>query len=39
MWSVGCIFAEILRRKVFLPGFDTKNQLELIFEVLGTPND
>ena len=27
MWSVGCIFAEILGRKPFLPGTDTKNQL------------
>lgn len=25
VWSVGCIFAELLRRKPFLPGSDTKN--------------
>ena len=25
VWSVGCIFAELLRRKPFLPGMDTKN--------------
>ena len=30
MWSVGCIFAEMLQRKPFLPGTDTKNQIELI---------
>ena len=39
MWSVGCIFAELLRRKPFLPGTNTKNQLELIFEYIGTPTE
>ena len=38
MWSVGCILAEMLRRKPFLPGCDTKNQIELICEFFGTPN-
>lgn len=38
VWSVGCIFAEMLRRKPFLPGADTKSQIELICEHLGTPN-
>ena len=38
MWSVGCIFAEMLQRKPFLPGTDTKNQIELICEYLGTPD-
>ena len=33
--SVGCIFAEILGRKPFLPGTDTKNQLELTGEFIG----
>jgi serine/threonine protein kinase len=37
MWSVGCILAELLRRKPFLPGTETKHQLELIFDVFGTP--
>jgi len=39
IWSVGCIFAELLRRKPFLPGTDTKNEIELIFEVMGTPTE
>lgn len=39
VWSVGCIFAELLRRKPFLPGADTKNQIEQIIEVLGTPSE
>ena len=38
MWSVGCIIADMLQRKPFLPGTDTKNQIELICEYLGTPN-
>jgi len=39
MWSVGCIFAEMLRRRPFLPGTDTKNQIEMVFDVLGTPSN
>jgi len=39
MWSVGCILAELLRRKPFLPGTETKHQLELIFDVFGTPSE
>jgi len=39
VWSVGCILAELLRRKPFLPGSDTRNQIELTFEVFGTPNE
>jgi len=39
VWSVGCIFAELLRRKPYLPGSDTKNQIELIFDMIGTPTD
>lgn len=38
MWSVGCIFAEMLQRKPFLPGTDTKNQIDLIFEYIGVPD-
>jgi len=39
VWSVGCILAELLRRKPFLPGSDTRNQLDLTFEVFGTPTE
>lgn len=39
MWSVGCIFAQILRRKSLLRGTSSKNQLELIFELIGTPSE
>eukprot|EP00471_Norrisiella_sphaerica_P006030 CAMPEP_0184489334 /NCGR_PEP_ID=MMETSP0113_2-20130426/15090_1 /TAXON_ID=91329 /ORGANISM="Norrisiella sphaerica, Strain BC52" /LENGTH=385 /DNA_ID=CAMNT_0026872685 /DNA_START=136 /DNA_END=1293 /DNA_ORIENTATION=+ len=37
LWSVGCIFAEILGRKPLFPGTDYMNQLHLIIKVLGTP--
>jgi cyclin-dependent kinase 7 len=37
MWSVGCIFAELLSRKPFFPGENQLNQLSLIFAALGTP--
>jgi serine/threonine protein kinase len=37
MWSIGCIFAELLLRHPFLPGDDTENQLELIVNCFGQP--
>lgn len=39
MWSVGCIFAEMLGRKVFLAGGSGLEQLHLILQRLGTPPD
>jgi cyclin-dependent kinase 7 len=40
MWSVGCIFAELLLRRPFLQGKSTDiSQLETIFTVFGTPNE
>ena len=39
MWAVGCIFGEILNNKPLLPGKSEINQIELIVELLGTPND
>lgn len=38
VWALGCIFAELIIRKPFFPGKDYKNQLELIFNVMGTPS-
>ncbi|KAL2552839.1 Mitogen-activated protein kinase 7 [Forsythia ovata] len=35
IWSVGCIFAEILGRKPIFPGTDCLSQLKLIISVLG----
>ncbi|XP_077406774.1 mitogen-activated protein kinase 7 [Vanacampus margaritifer] len=37
MWSVGCIFAEMLGRKQIFPGKHYVHQLQLILSVLGTP--
>lgn len=39
VWSVGCILAEMLLRKPFLPGRDYIDQLKLIIRTLGTPTD
>jgi len=39
LWSVGCIFAElILRRPLFL-GQNYLDQLKVIFDIMGTPKD
>lgn len=39
VWSVGCIFAELLGRKTLFPGKDYVHQLNLIMRVIGTPKD
>lgn len=40
MWSVGCIFAELLLRRPFLQGIQTDlSQLDTIFTVFGTPTE
>jgi len=38
IWSVGCIFAELLGRKPLFPGKDYVHQLNLITRVLGSPD-
>ncbi|MCO5607072.1 hypothetical protein L7F22_061264 [Adiantum nelumboides] len=39
IWSVGCIFMEILNREALFPGRDYVQQLRLITELIGSPND
>ncbi|MCL7035486.1 hypothetical protein MKW94_011671 [Papaver nudicaule] len=39
MWSVGCIFAELLQGKPILPGKDEPEQLNKIFELCGAPDE
>lgn len=39
LWSVGCILAELFIYSPLFPGSNYKNQLMLIFQLLGTPND
>ncbi|ETO31856.1 hypothetical protein RFI_05262 [Reticulomyxa filosa] len=37
MWSIGCIFAEMLTSRPLFPGTSEKDQLFKIFQLLGTP--
>ncbi|XP_077423653.1 cyclin-dependent kinase 10 isoform X3 [Vanacampus margaritifer] len=39
MWAVGCILAELLAHKPLLPGTSEIQQLDLIVQLLGTPNE
>ncbi|RKP10988.1 kinase-like domain-containing protein [Thamnocephalis sphaerospora] len=39
LWSVGCIFAEMVLRHPLFPGDSEIDELFRIFRVLGTPND
>ncbi|XP_044587613.1 cyclin-dependent kinase 11A-like isoform X1 [Cotesia glomerata] len=39
MWSVGCIFAELIRMEALFPGKSEIDQLQKIFKELGTPSD
>eukprot|EP01026_Neomeris_dumetosa_P030082 TRINITY_DN24164_c0_g1_i14.p1 TRINITY_DN24164_c0_g1~~TRINITY_DN24164_c0_g1_i14.p1 ORF type:complete len:480 (+),score=62.01 TRINITY_DN24164_c0_g1_i14:412-1851(+) len=38
IWSLGCIFAEVLLGKPLFPGRNVVHQLELITDLLGTPS-
>lgn len=38
MWSVGCIFAELLGRKILFEASTPAAQLEMITDLLGTPS-
>ncbi|KAF5843426.1 putative extracellular signal-regulated kinase 1, partial [Dunaliella salina] len=37
VWSIGCVFAEILLRRPLFMGKDVVHQLQVITDVLGTP--
>ena len=37
MWSIGCIFAEMVTGRPLFPGTSEKDQLLKIFVLLGTP--
>lgn len=39
IWSVGCIFAEMVNGRPLFPGNTDADQLQKIFKVLGTPDD
>ncbi|PHT33320.1 Mitogen-activated protein kinase 17, partial [Capsicum baccatum] len=38
IWSIGCIFAEMLTKKPLFPGRDVIDQLDLITDLLGSPS-
>ena len=38
LWSIGCIFAEMLNNKPLFPGKSEQDQLNRIFKLLGSPN-
>ena len=39
MWSIGCIFAELLGGKPLFKGRDYVDQLNQIITILGNPDD
>ncbi|KAJ3242069.1 hypothetical protein HDU81_007823 [Chytriomyces hyalinus] len=39
MWSIGCIFAELVNKEPLMPGRGEIDQLDKIFKLLGTPNE
>lgn len=39
LWAVGCIFGELLLKEPFFPGKNEMHQLQLIFDLLGYPNE
>ncbi len=39
VWSVACVFAELLLRRIFLPGTNESDQLAKIFCIFGTPDE
>jgi serine/threonine protein kinase len=39
IWSVGCIFAELVTKKPLFAGASEEDQLDKIFKVRGTPTD
>lgn len=39
IWSVGCIFAELIRHRVLFHGASALNQIIEIFKIMGTPGE
>jgi serine/threonine-protein kinase BUR1 len=39
IWGVGCVFGEILKRRAILPGNSDMDQLNLIWQLCGTPDE
>ncbi|KAF2261169.1 Pkinase-domain-containing protein [Lojkania enalia] len=39
MWGAGCVFGEMFKRKPILAGTSDLNQAQIIFELVGSPNE
>jgi len=39
LWSIGCIFGELLNNSPIFPGENDIDQLGIVIRVLGTPNE
>lgn len=39
MWSVGCIFAEIVTKRALFDGDSEQDEIRKIFRIMGTPNE
>ncbi|GFH27178.1 protein kinase domain-containing protein, partial [Haematococcus lacustris] len=39
VWAAGCVFAEMLLGRVWLPGMSDMGQLTLIYAALGAPSE
>jgi serine/threonine protein kinase len=39
MWSAGIVFVELMTKKSPFPGYNEPHQLDLIFKLLGTPDN
>lgn len=39
MWSIGCIFAEMVTGKALFAGLNDNDQIKKIFRILGTPTE
>jgi serine/threonine protein kinase len=38
MWSVGCILGELINRRPVLPGTSEEEQIQLIIDLVGSPD-
>ena len=39
MWGVGCVFGEMFKGRPILPGNSDVNQIQLIFDLMGSPTE
>jgi cyclin-dependent kinase 2 len=39
LWSVGCIFAEVISKRALFDGDSEQDQIRKIFRIMGTPTD